>query len=476
MSWMATAIVGSSLVSAYAGGQAADAASESASKTASSQADAQLKSTIRQIEEMAYQFDYTQEALASGRQIQYNAQNAFATMMGINGPATYKAIAPSQTSYPSLNRQGTVNTEQGPVSAQQYVASGGKFTPEQQRRLQGDVAGSPANFAANRIPDRSTPNNASTQQQSQNLPSRERLDELKAAMDAEQAELDGYNNRMSAGGSTGSKERRKRLQSAIEKARQPYEQELARYESQVQDISGFVDRNNQPQFFGANQDFTPTMGEFGFVDPMADNRQLSGPSLSEDIVYQNVMANQLAPDSYQDDDFFNYAQDSGITGDTFQESPGYQFALDEGMQALENKNSAGGNFGGRAMKEALRYSQGVANQEYYNWAGLRGRDLARTDQAFMDFNNRQGVDVSRMDNATLSYLQRRGSDINRSDQNYQNYLSRLQGTSGVGRDVQATVGAAQSTGARLADTYRMKVMRLPTSTGTRVQMSLLPKQ
>ena len=47
----------------------------------------------------------------------------------------------------------------------------------------------------------------------------------------------------------------------------------------------------------------------------------------------------------------------------FQESPGYQFRLGEGTKALE-RSQAGRRLGGRAAKEAVRYGQGAASQEY----------------------------------------------------------------------------------------------------------------
>lgn len=47
----------------------------------------------------------------------------------------------------------------------------------------------------------------------------------------------------------------------------------------------------------------------------------------------------------------------------FQKSPGYQFRLEEGMKGLE-RSQAGRRLGGRAAKEALRYGQGFASNEY----------------------------------------------------------------------------------------------------------------
>ena len=47
----------------------------------------------------------------------------------------------------------------------------------------------------------------------------------------------------------------------------------------------------------------------------------------------------------------------------FQKAPGYQWRLGQGMQALE-RSQAGRRLGGRAVKEAERYGQGFASNEY----------------------------------------------------------------------------------------------------------------
>lgn len=88
-------------------------------------------------------------------------------------------------------------------------------------------------------------------------------------------------------------------------------------------------------------------------------------------------------------------QDVGATGN-FQTDPGYQFQMGEGQKAiLQNRASVGGVRSGKTDQEILRYSQGLADQEYSDWwnrmfqqkgqkmggygemAGL-GADLAKT--------------------------------------------------------------------------------------------------
>lgn len=55
-------------------------------------------------------------------------------------------------------------------------------------------------------------------------------------------------------------------------------------------------------------------------------------------------------------------------GQGFTTSPGYQFALEEGKKALERSRAAQGTLNqGATGKELIRYSQGMADQEYQNY-------------------------------------------------------------------------------------------------------------
>lgn len=63
--------------------------------------------------------------------------------------------------------------------------------------------------------------------------------------------------------------------------------------------------------------------------------------------------------------------------EAFQAGPGYQFALDQGLQAL-NRNAASRGMlaSGNNSQDILRFSQGLANQEYGNWLNRLG-DFSR---------------------------------------------------------------------------------------------------
>ena len=69
----------------------------------------------------------------------------------------------------------------------------------------------------------------------------------------------------------------------------------------------------------------------------------------------------------------------------FKESPGYQFRLDEGQTALERMAAARGlRLSGGTLKEAARFGDGMASQEYGNYynrlAGLAGVGQAAVGQ------------------------------------------------------------------------------------------------
>lgn len=52
----------------------------------------------------------------------------------------------------------------------------------------------------------------------------------------------------------------------------------------------------------------------------------------------------------------------------FQTSPGYQFQMDEGLKAINRlANSRGMLSSGNNTQDLLRFSQGLANQDYWNW-------------------------------------------------------------------------------------------------------------
>ena len=265
----------------------------------------------------------------------------------------------------------------------------------------------------------------------------------------------------------------------------------------------FYDSNLDNRQFGADQWENSDLGR------LATDRRVAGLTAGDDIavqraaetglfagvendsLVQRVEGNALAGASMADDAIYQDMLSRQRLGDSFEASPGYQFAQEEAQRAVERSNSiGGGNLSGAAIDEAMRRSQGVAQQEYYNWLGARmqedqrldsaanafaGRrqyDLARGDAAVMDARRREELDLARGDQALYNYLARNQAQIGREDaaaasnlqqqridqqmqqQNYLNRISQLSAAAGVGSNaVGQAVNAAGVTGQALAGIY-----------------------
>jgi flagellar biosynthesis/type III secretory pathway protein FliH len=199
---------------------------------------------------------------------------------------------------------------------------------------------------------------------------------------------------------------------------------------------------------------------------------IAAPSLAEDEYYGDVSSRMLAEG----------AAGQGVYGEEFMESPGYAFQLEEMNRALDRRNSAGGNYGGEALREAMRQAQGLAAQDYYNWAQGRTQDLirrgsaeatdaGRLDRAAESHVQRGIMDVNREDSAMLNYLARRetdtarmdtaiseadrleAADIARGDQAYYNYLANTGRVAGFSDAAGQAVNASQNQAAMISNVY-----------------------
>jgi hypothetical protein len=77
----------------------------------------------------------------------------------------------------------------------------------------------------------------------------------------------------------------------------------------------------------------------------------------------------------------------------FQTDPGYEFRLGEGMKGIENSAAArGGALSGAAIKEAARYNQGFASNEFQN-AYTRASDTfgSNFDRALQKYGTNVGA-------------------------------------------------------------------------------------
>lgn len=98
----------------------------------------------------------------------------------------------------------------------------------------------------------------------------------------------------------------------------------------------------------------------------------------------------------------NELSSGGIGGDfNFQQDPGYQYQLEQGEQALGRMQSSRGNrFSGRALKEALMHSQGLADQSY---GQSYHRDQNRQQQLYNMLAGQQAVGAGAAGRFTDAY-------------------------------------------------------------------------
>ncbi|MCJ2129219.1 hypothetical protein [Methylobacterium sp. E-045] len=82
---------------------------------------------------------------------------------------------------------------------------------------------------------------------------------------------------------------------------------------------------------------------------------------------------------YQDALGVNGKEGAGAAQSAFTSSPGYSFNLDQGMQALQRTRAASGTLAsGNADTDAMKFSQGLASQDWNNWLqNLSGLDTKR---------------------------------------------------------------------------------------------------
>jgi len=82
---------------------------------------------------------------------------------------------------------------------------------------------------------------------------------------------------------------------------------------------------------------------------------------------------------------FTGATEFKLTPEELAKTPGYKFALEEGKRAIEASAAArGGLLSGGAVKAAIRYATGTADQTYMNQAKVFGENYDRAEGQFND--------------------------------------------------------------------------------------------
>lgn len=430
MSGIATAIVGSAIIGGVVASKSASKASDASARGSALAADVKIRTTEMQIAEIQRQFDYQQQVLLPQIQQQYNAQRAYSDLLGISGPSIGSNF---ETGYTPEARDEAIQQQRRDEEIAIYEDYMGQLDPDSPT-YEDDLAG-----YENAIAD---VNNR--------LSDQEQIDASNAARGAQ----------MGGPGSSGLSE-----------------------EDFRREDGSFVDPNLDP---------TRLADESAYRESVEGNL-MAGGDVEDDPYFNYLRDNQLAAGSMEEDAMVQRTGDvriaegaagTGVYGEDFQTSPGYDFAVEEMGRATDRIGSAGGpNIGGRAIMEAQRRAQGLANQEYYNWAGGRERDLGRLgdaeradiergdqaaagyesqrlqdvmrqDQGYQDYLRRLELDAARLDEAGSQEDRLRAADLARSDQGYYNYLDALSNQAGFGGGPAAqAVDASQAAGAASSAAY-----------------------
>jgi hypothetical protein len=109
----------------------------------------------------------------------------------------------------------------------------------------------------------------------------------------------------------------------------------------------------------------------------------SPAAVDQQIAMFRAKAGQQQTDSAASGEYRLSSEEMQSARDRFQETPGYQFRFDEGTRALDRSAAArGGLRGGGFARELTRYGQGIASDEFNNYAnrlaGLAGMGQGST--------------------------------------------------------------------------------------------------
>lgn len=462
---------------AVASNKAASKASKASAQGAAAAADATIESTRMQIEEISRQFDYQQEVLRPFVQNQQRASQAYSNLLGYS----QEQIGPS----PSLRAEES----SGPPMSIRPPPGGG----------------------------------AANSRDMMFRPGREQFSTAAASKPFNGVTIDGSTGEVIGRGG--------------QPFRDPNVNYLAMGRGSAADTElGRAARENR--LAGATVGDDELVGYVGRTGLARGAAADSGIRRAEDVRLSSTITGTeardraanvrlAAPGGYTNDPRFQFARDTAIVGDRFTESPGYGFQVEQMQRELDRKNSAGGNYGGRALLEAQRRAKGVAAQDYYNWVGARGADLSRQDAALAryqdfeaadvgrgdvalesdlarrlateqydigrgdvalgDYRRREELDLARGDAAYENFLGRRAMDVQRGDtaiqentrltqydlqrqdQAYYNYLASLGGAAGLNVGAPQAVASSAQAGAQTAGAYAQQGGQLASIYGQRGQ-------
>jgi len=132
---------------------------------------------------------------------------------------------------------------------------------------------------------------------------------------------------------------------------------------------------------------------------IAEQRRQFDLNYSDQAPYREAGVNAL--------ERINALRDGDMSG--FTESPGYQFNLEQGQKAIDRM---GRGLGGRQQQELLKFSQGLAGQEYGNYynrlagqAGVGQTSVNQTGAAGMGMASNIGNAMQNQGNAKANAWQ-----------------------------------------------------------------------
>ena len=399
MSFAAVAITGAAVVGAVGSSIAADKSSRAVKAGADAAAQAQIISTELQIEEIRRQYDYQQQILLPQIQQQYNAQGAFADLLGIGGPNPAAVRVPT----PDGATATTPTPPPGGYSndlARRYGVEGvfdgqGRVYPRPRDSVPPSAARTTSVTTADATGARYPGRGGTTFTRG---PGGEFIDSnLDPTQLADVATYgDTVRGNLLAGPSAESDPYRNYVaDNAIAAATAAEDARVAR----ARDVTLTDARGGDSlEARRANASLAAERAGVSLMDERGNVLMAPG-TLQDDVVRGDIAGRSLAAG----------AAGTGVYGDTFEASPGYEFAIEEMNRATDRLRSRGGNYGGRAILEAQRRAEGLAAQDYYNWAAGRERDLTRLAGA-------EAQDAARLDQAAYSYQDRLNRDILRGDE------------------------------------------------------------
>jgi hypothetical protein len=195
---------------------------------------------------------------------------------------------------------------------------------------------------------------------------------------------------------------------------------------------GYAPQGAQPQNNNANLGFLQSAlsdTPYGaMLAPQGGQGYGSAGSPAQYYVNGQAFGSQAEAQAYADGQTYDYQG--------FQETPGYQFQMDEGQKAIERAAAARGlRLSSGTLKEADRYSQGLASQEYGNYynrlAGLAGVGQSATNTSVnlgQNYANQASNSLMASGNAQASGYQGQNSAL----QGTMNNLSTIAGMNQAG--------------------------------------------